>query len=92
MKYTPVGELAAQIRRPPHGGRGLKSLGLAVEEQVVLSPSPRRAWIEIGTESAADGGSARRPPHGGRGLKLSVALPPPLIDFRRPPHGGRGLK
>ena len=32
---------------PPHGGSGLKSLVLLLVLPLVLSPSPRREWIEI---------------------------------------------
>ena len=39
---------SVSTRRPPHGGRGLKSLFPKwVGHRVKLSPSPRRAWIEI---------------------------------------------
>ena len=35
------------MRRPPHGGRGLKfDFGINRDLDIV-SPSPRRAWIEI---------------------------------------------
>ena len=34
-------------RRPPHGGRGLKSEFYAELAKAFLSPSPRRAWIEM---------------------------------------------
>ena len=33
--------------RPPHGGRGLKYYNLALILTLELSPSSRRAWIEI---------------------------------------------
>ena len=56
-----------------------------------MSPSPRRAWIEITIDNSTIKQLISRPPHGGRGLKF------PAFDFkigddRRPPHGGRGLK
>ena len=34
-------------RRPPHGGRGLKSFIKDISAELEASPSPRRAWIEI---------------------------------------------
>ena len=34
---------------------------------VRLSPSPRRAWIEMGTGAVPCPPSGCRPPHGGRG-------------------------
>ena len=33
--------------RPPHGGRGLKFFLVRFSASAYLSPSPRRAWIEI---------------------------------------------
>ena len=33
--------------RPPHGGRGLKYAPRKRRQIRTLSPSPRRAWIEI---------------------------------------------
>ena len=35
------------LRRPPHGGRGLKSCKVNPCHRATESPSPRRAWIEI---------------------------------------------
>ena len=61
--------------RPPHGGRGLKLLvGIAVRRSGE-SPSPRRAWIEIGISGETEPLKQRRPPHGGRGLKSDRVSP-----------------
>ena len=35
------------IRRPPHGGRGLKSLVPDQEAVLAVSPPTRGAWIEM---------------------------------------------
>ena len=37
----------AALCRPPHGGRGLKSVMLFGKGGKQVSPSSRRAWIEI---------------------------------------------
>ena len=78
--------------RPPHGGRGLKSIRELVQKDgKTESPSPRRAWIEIPPYlSQLSRPEAGRPPHGGRGLKLNrltsfltdiiVALPTEGVD------------
>ena len=55
--------------RPPHGGRGLKSSLSILVPVVAVSPSPRRAWIEIDISIIYCNKSFSRPPHGGRGLK-----------------------
>ena len=54
--------------RPPQGGRGLKSAVLQRDYEDEVSPSARRAWVEI----------------------PSLTLHP--LAYRRPPQGGRGLK
>ena len=73
MKCIKLGVAHFRRGRPPHGGRGLKSLCLAYFSSGTGSPSPRRAWIEIPLppplSARAVGG---RPPHGGRGLKCEV--------------------
>ena len=56
--------------RPPHGGRGLKSIAALCNDNSRASPSPRRAWIEIFCWMRQRCGAFRRPPHGGRGLKF----------------------
>ena len=40
-------DILAFVRRPPHGGRGLKCLCIGELKNDSRSPSPRRAWIEI---------------------------------------------
>ena len=40
------------------------------EGEILSSPSPRRAWIEILLPSLSARAVGGRPPHGGRGLKL----------------------
>ena len=59
-------------------------------ENTVVSPSPRRAWIEIKLYYHEPPFANSRPPHGGRGLKwrknctrklpLLVALPTEGVD------------
>ena len=48
-------------RRPPHGGRGLKSYASVSIFSTSLSPSPRRAWIEIVPYEQWDNGSLKSP-------------------------------
>ena len=36
-----------KMGRPPHGGRGLKCVIVDITNNFNVSPSPRRAWIEI---------------------------------------------
>ena len=56
-----------------------------------MSPSSRRAWIEITPEGSGDKPDPRRPPRGGRGLKFQ-RLAVWASSLGRPPRGGRGLK
>ena len=42
------------LSRPPRGGRGLKLNNKAVNQLTRLSPSSRRAWIEILLYALAD--------------------------------------
>ena len=58
-----------QSGRPPHGGRGLKWSSDSNTLGVEVSPSPRRAWIEIREFELGRARIMGRPPHGGRGLK-----------------------
>ena len=55
------------VRRPPHGGRGLKSRAIVKHGVACVSPSPRRAWIEMKSSAAL----ATPPP---------VALPTEGVD------------
>ena len=55
------------FRRPPHGGRGLKSYMVEKGDKISQSPSPRRAWIEIVTKSV-------------KTWRLAVALPTEGVD------------
>ena len=36
-----------RLGRPPHGGRGLKYVGVYVGDGYTMSPPARGAWIEI---------------------------------------------
>ena len=56
--------------RPPHGGRGLKSLSPRTAHYGKGSPPARGAWIEISHPCSPCCKSLSRPPHGGRGLKF----------------------
>ena len=50
LKWIIYYHLRAVIGRPPLGGRGLKFFWGRVEcGPALASPSPRRAWIEIGS-------------------------------------------
>ena len=70
------------VCRSPRGGRGLKlSLQLA-GKLTAVSPSSRRAWIEITPEGSGDKPDPRRPPRGGRELKRS---PHRYVAWHRPP-------
>ena len=40
---------APRLRRPPHGGRGLKFAGHGHVVDALASSSTRRTWIEIAT-------------------------------------------
>ena len=75
--------------RPPHGGRGLKSLSSMLLITSFMSPSPRRAWIEIAVLSSGCGALASPSPRrawieivswsGGTVTKV-VALPTEGVD------------
>ena len=47
LKYDIRDRFKSLNRRPPHGGRGLKFLLYCKELSLTVSPSSRRAWIEI---------------------------------------------
>ena len=57
------------MRRPPRGGRGLKSPFILCNMHKSGSPSSRRAWIEMLPHRCSGCFCSRRPPRGGRGLK-----------------------
>ena len=69
----------------------MKLLLMLLTPFIPLSPSSRRAWIEITEYKSLTAVHASRPPHGGRGLKLPTKHPQ-SAKKSRPPHGGRGLK
>ena len=73
VRHTPQ-----RKRRPPHGGRGLKSAGAGVRGVRMRSSPSRGTWIEISGVPKLLRRRAGRPPHGGRGLKL----------LRHTPKGG----
>ena len=77
--------------RPPHGGRGLKSLMILLLVAGIVSAPTRGPWIEIAFFQALTQVFPCRPPHGGRGLKYKHCC---IFGYAhsRPPHGGRGLK
>ena len=53
LKYEVGGRRLVVLRRPPRGGRGLKFNPRADLRQHALSPSSRRAWIEISSPAVA---------------------------------------
>ena len=70
----------------------MKCLSRNIFQERVLSPSSRRAWIEILSALLLMSSSSSRPPRGGRGLKYSVKADIERRTAGRPPRGGRGLK
>ena len=79
--------------RPPHGGRGLKYVNkhgydLAME----MSPSPRRAWIEIFCSRSRGIHFEQSPSPRRAWIEISSYTPLRSSVTCRPPHGGRGLK
>mgnify|MGYP004515881669 CR=1 FL=1 len=79
------------IRRPPHGGRGLKSASCPLYTGSACRPPHGGRGLKSCHKSHQDA-NRRRPPHGGRGLKCDVQLFFKRLRKGRPPHGGRGLK
>ena len=79
-------------RRPPHGGRGLKSPCSLYSTSACGRRPPHGGrglkYFVRGREVFA----LSRPPHGGRGLKFYLPNQSRPLAARRPPHGGRGLK
>ena len=72
MKYILELPYVVRVRRPPHGGRGLKSYRLKIKRTLQGSPPARGAWIEITEVYSALAQMSGRPPHGGRGLKFRL--------------------
>ncbi len=83
---------SGSVRRPPRGGRGLKSSICPSARRSQKSSSSRRTWIEMKKKCPVDTGRLSRPPRGGRGLKSHQLQPLMLSAVGRPPRGGRGLK
>ena len=78
-------------RRPPHGGRGLKFRPSSRQSGCPVSPSPRRAWIEM-LSSMLLITSFMSPSPRRAWIEIRGAGTRPLGLLCRPPHGGRGLK
>ena len=73
--------------RPPHGGRGLKSLiKRKIGARNQSSPS-RGTWIEMQWEQPQHSAVVRRPPHGGRGLKSNVTASGTALFSSSPSRG-----
>ena len=77
--------------RPPHGGRGLKSLLDSKTDGSPKSSSTWRTWIEID-----DSGTANIPLRSSSTwrtwIEILICSCNLLTISCRPPHGGRGLK
>ena len=74
MKYYPGGVTTPTVSRPPQGGRGLKSKLSYLLTARTMSPSARRARIEINNLRRLMSEHRGRPPQGGRGLKSAGAV------------------
>ena len=86
-----VPTIMRDLGRPPHGGRGLKSNLPIALHCGLLSPSSRRAWIEIvevySVSPVTPSPSSRR-----AWIEIIVRILTVNPGLGRPPHGGRGLK
>ena len=81
------------LRRPPHGGRGLKSSLYSSDcAWYVGSPPARGAWIEISRRGRRRLCPGASPPARGAWIEIAVEKSLGLGNGSRPPHGGRGLK
>ena len=69
LKLRVCGTVRTRKGRPPRGGRGLKFALRLGMHQLKMSPSSRRAWIEISLSGLAQQSGGGRSPRGGRGLK-----------------------
>ena len=64
--------LYCDIRRSPHGERGLKLMDKIIQIDGKESLPARGAWIEIFARTAQPCAAQRRSPHGERGLKYYI--------------------
>ena len=78
--------------RLPPGRRGLKRAWLVIRRVVLVSPSPRKAWIETPRADPAGAVFWRRLPPGRRGLKHRCFWCAAQWQNGRLPPGRRGLK
>ena len=79
-------------RRPPRGGRGLKSFYFYSIPLYYGSPPSRGAWIEIFLTLDMVIHPQCRPPRGGRGLKLFEELAEDLHFTESPPSRGAWIE
>ena len=77
-------------RRPPCGGRGLKSFRHPVQALPAESPPVWGAWVEIFEVIKTGTRHSRRPPCGGRGLKFHGPPVPLPVRPVAPRVGGVG--
>ena len=82
----------ADPRRPPRGGRGLKSRCFFLAWCCPLSPPSRGAWIEIRLPGPNLPFIMQSPPSRGAWIEIKPAGTAPISACSRPPRGGRGLK
>ena len=80
------------VGRLPPGRRGLKHQQPARAASGVLSPSPRKAWIETDQSRLIHNDQIGRLPPGRRGLKRLSAVRLRSFVLGRLPPGRRGLK
>ena len=78
--------------RLPHGRRGLKFLSIYFLCLVLMSPSSRKAGIEIPGMQKYSCGIFRSPSSRKAGIEIPTSISFNASRTRRLPHGRRGLK
>ena len=92
MKCQKLEDRFEKPGRPPLGGRGLK-YDIKIDSAVVgLSPSPRRAWIEIYYQPGGEYILSSSPSPRRAWIEIYYQPGGEYILSCRPPLGGRGLK